>query len=219
MTRALSLLLLVFGGLSVLAQTVTDIDTRGKPGAGPMGRVLASSCRLDSDNAALKAVFVIDDPSTLKAGDRFDYELVLTNQGTNPVVIPEALNWEDVQAGDSESYLWASVDIRVDPGDGLEASLPNGLKLYGTKDKHWSEVALAPGDSVRILGSVTLPISMNINTKRVGKATLKGGFHLGTMWVHRTPTVEDPDAYRTESRWLFSAVARERYPVDLEMEP
>jgi hypothetical protein len=211
--------MLLFAGFSVCAQTVTHIDTRAKPWTGPTGRVLESSCRLDGDNATLKAVFRIDDPSSLNAGDRFDYELVITNQGRNPVVIPRALNWYDVQTGNGEPNSWASVDIRVDAGDGLEASLPNGLKLYGTKDKDWSEVTLAPGDSVRILGSVTLPLSMGINQKRVGKATLIGAFHLGTMWVHRTPTVEDPDAYRTESRWLFSAFASERYPTDLEMEP
>jgi hypothetical protein len=219
MTQALSLLLLVFASLSMFAQTVTDIDTRSKLWTGPTGRVLGSSSRLDEDSDTLKAVFVIDDPSSLQAGNRFDYELLITNQGKNPVVIPRALSWEDAQTGDGELNSWASVDIRVDAGDGLEASLPNGLKLYGTEDKPWSEVALAPGDSVRILGSITLPLSMGINQTRVGRATLKGAFHLGKMCIHRTPTVEDPDAYRTESWWLFSAVASERYPVDLEMEP
>jgi len=219
MTRVLSLLALLFAALSTCAQTVIDIDTRSKPATGPTGHLLESSCRLENDANALSAVFVIDDPSGLGAGERFDYELLITNRSSNPVVIPQALNWEDIQTGNGEPYSWASVDIRVDAGDGLEASLPYSLKLYGSKDKAWSEVVLEPGASIRILGSDRLPVSMNINAKAVGRATLKGVFHLGTMRLYRTPSGEVSDAYRTESRWAFSAAAGEGYPMDLEAKP
>jgi hypothetical protein len=211
--------MLVFASLSACAQTLTDIDTRSKQATGPTGHLLQSSCQLESDANALSAVFVIDDPSNLRAGERFDYELVVTNRGNRPVAVPRALNWEDVQIGDGDPYSWASVDIRVDAGDGLEASLPYSLKLYGSKDKPWSEVVLGFGESVRILGSDRLPVSMNINAKPVAKATVKSIFHLGTMRLYRTPSGEVPDAYRSESRWSFSAIAGEQYPTHLETTP
>ncbi len=219
MTRALALLLLMLASLTMFAQTVTEIDTRAKPGSGPMGHLLDSRCRLDGDDTTLSAVFVVDDPSGLRAGTRFEFELAVTNRGDSPVVIPRALNWEDVQAGDGEPYSWAWVDLRVDAGDGLESSLPYALKLYGTADKSWSEDVLAPGETVRILGSEMLPTSMNINGKQVGKAILKGMLHLGTTRLYHTPTAEHPDAYRTESHWAFEAAASEGYAIDLEMEP
>ena len=219
MTRTLVLVLLMFASLTMFAQTLTEIDTRAKPESGPMGHLLDSRCRLDSDDTSLSAVFVVDNPSGLRAGNRFEYELVITNRSGSPVVIPRALNWEDVQAGDQELYSWAWVDLRVNAGDGLESSLPYALKLYGTGDKPWSEDVLAPGETVRILGSEMLPTSMNINSKRVGQATLKGMFHLGTLRLYHTPTAEYPDAYRTESHWAFSAAANEGYAMDLGMEP
>jgi len=219
MTRALSLLVLLCAGLCACAQTLTDIDTRGKAATGPAGYLVRSDCRLEEDKATLSAVFAINDPDHLTAGERFDYELVVTNQSKAPVAIPRVLNWEDIQTGDGEAYSWASIDIRVDAGDGLEASLAYSLKLYGTKDKTWSEVVLEPGESVRILGSDRLPVSMNINAKPVGRGTLKGIFHLGTMRLYRTPIAGDADAYSTESRWAFLAVAGERYLMDLATKP
>jgi hypothetical protein len=219
MTRAFSVLVLLFAGLSVFGQTATDIDTRGKPATEPTGHVLQSSCRLDEDNATLKAVFVINDMYHLTTGERFDYELEITNRGRAPVVIPRALNWEDIQTRDGEPFSWASLDIRVDAGDGLQGSLPYALKLYAARDKPWSEVVLEPGERVRILGSDMLPVSMNINAMPVGKATLKAIFHLGTMRLYQTPAAGDPDAYRTESRWSYAAVAGEAYPIDLETKP
>ena len=219
MTRMLSLLVLVLAALSACGQTVANIDTRAKSGSGPLGHLLGSSSKLSEDTATLEAEFVINDVNGLTAGNPFEYELLITNRGKDPVAIPQALNWGDVQVGESEPYSWALVDIRVDVGHGLEANLPNSLKLYGSRDKQWSEIELGPGDSVRILGSMTLPVSMNINTKEVGKAALKGLFHLGTMRVYRTPTAAQTDAYRTESHWLFSAVAHQSYPANLEMEP
>ena len=219
MTQTLSFLVLWLAGLSVCAQTLADIDTRTKPATGPSGHLVGSSGHLEEDSATLKAVFVVDDPNTLTAGKRFDYELVITNPSNVSVAIPRTLNWEDVEAGDGDLYSWASVDIRVDTGNGLEASLPFALTLYGTREKAWSESILAPGASIRILGSDVLPVSMNINAKPVGKATLKGMFHLGTLLVHHAPSREIPDGYSTERRWAFTAVAGERYPIDLDMKP
>ena len=219
MIRAFALVLLTFASLPMLAQTVTDIDTRAKPESGPVGYLLGSSARLSEDNAALSAEFVVADPGGLTPGRPFEYELVVTNRSKSPVLIPRALNWEDVAAGDGEPYSWAWVELGVDIGDGVEGSLPYTLKLYGAKDKTWSEIVLGPGESVRILGSQMLPTSMNINSKPVGKAILKGQFHLGTMRLCHTPTAQYPDAYRTESRWAYSAVASEGYFIDLEMQP
>ncbi|MGO9519423.1 MAG: hypothetical protein ACLPND_20495 [Candidatus Korobacteraceae bacterium] len=219
MTRALTLVLFMLASLTMLAQTVTDIDTRAKPESGPVGYLLSSSARLSEDEAALSAEFVIADPGGLRAGRPFEYELMVTNRSKGPVLIPRALNWQDVEAGDGEPNSWAWVDLRVDIGDGLQGGLPHELKLYGSKDKTWSEAVLAPGETMHILGSGMLPTSMNINGKQVGKATLKGMFHLGTMRLYHTPTAQYPDAYRTESHWVFSAAANEGYAIDLEMVP
>jgi hypothetical protein len=219
MTRALPLLI-ALAGLSMFAQTVTDIDTRGKPGTGPAGHPLESSGGQGRiDTTTLKAVFMINDPNSLKPGNRFDYEMVITNQGKDTVSIPQTLNWEDVETGsDDQPYLWANVDIRVTAGN-LEGSIADDFRLYGAEDKPSTEVVLRPGDSVRILGWVMLPLNMSINKKRIRKATLEGAFHLGTGWLHRTHTLEFPDAYRTEEVLLSSASASERYPTDLETEP
>jgi len=134
-------------------------------------------------------VFTIDNPANLKRDHRFDYELVITNRGNKALVIPQCLNWEDVDTGSRDQrFVWASVGIKVRTKDDLEGELNGGLTLYGAEDRPSSELVLKPGESVRILASVTLPISMSINHKPIGEAKLVGVFHVGNGWLYRTPT-------------------------------
>jgi len=171
---------------------------------------------MGGDDTALRAVFTIDNPTNLKRGNRFDYELVITNQGNKTLVIPQCLNWEDVESGSRDQrYIWATVGVKVSAKGDLESELDGGLTLYGTEERPSSELVLKSGESVRILGSEILPISMSINGKIIGEAKLAGVFYVGSGWLHRTPTPTIPDGYRDETRLLLSAVAEEQYLVSL----
>ena len=198
------------------AQNVTVINTRDKSRVEPAGHSVGGSGTGGSDSSDLKARFTVENQDQLAPGQRFDYELLITNNKRVPVVIPQSLDWSDVDmGGSSQKYLGASIAISVCCVGKQDGQLTDNIQLYGSDERPSTELTLMPGDSVRILGSAVLPLRYTINDHPIFKGTLKGHVSLTEAFFHRTPTPQHPDAYRTEGRTLMSVTATEEYPIDL----
>ncbi len=216
MMRVSPILLLLAVGLSASGQTITDINVRGQAATKPPVRIVGGSGTGPGDQTTLVAELTVDDPSGLVPGKPFDFELLVTNHGKRSVVLPQSLNWEDVDSGGSEwRYVSASVTVQVAPDEGRQrGSVDIGLELYGSREKPSTELALKPGDSVRILGSSRLPLNMNINGNPIGKGKIAVSFSVNSVWLRPAPTTNAPDGYRAESRTVFIAESETRYPVN-----
>ena len=162
-------------------------------------------------------MLTIPDLSQLIPGKTFDFELLITNRGKKPVVIPQSLDWQDVDSGGPDwRYLEADVALQVTPDGGRQRGyIDLGLRFYGSDERPSTELVLAPGDGVRILGSCQLPLSMSVDGKPIQKGKMGGSFNVSTEWLHPAPTAAVPDGYRSEGRTIVSAEAEPRYPVSL----
>jgi hypothetical protein len=202
------------------AQNVTLIHARGKPRTEPSGYLVKGGSRYGPDKVNLQADFTIDNPDQLRPGSRFDFELTITNKDKGPVVIPQSSDWSDVDmASSSQKYLSASVGISVCCVGELEGDLTDLVVLYRSDERPSTELVLMPGDSLQILGSAMLPISMSINDHRIGKAVLRGRFALSSEAYRRTPMPQRLDGYTLEDHRLVLATASEEYPIDLNSRP
>jgi hypothetical protein len=130
------------------------------------------------DQKSLEAVLTVPDPSELIPGKPFDFELLVTNRGKKTVVIPQSLDWDDVNSGGPDwRYRVANVVLQVAPDGGHQRGhIDLGLQFYGSDEKPLTELVLAPGDGVRIFGTGQLPVSMNINGYPILKGKLSGSF-------------------------------------------
>jgi hypothetical protein len=220
MKRILLILLLLGGGLCASAQVVTDIPVQGQAATKPAVRMVGGSGTGQGRQSVLEAVLTVVNPSGLAPGDPFDFELLITNRGKKPIVLPQSLNWGDVDTGGKEwRYISADVTLQVAPDGGHQrAWLDLGLSFYGSDERPGTELVLNPGDRARILGSGRLPLSMNINGSPIRKGTLAARFSVSKVWLHPAPTKDVPDGYRAESRTVAAAETEPQYPVEFKPE-
>lgn len=215
--RALAILFLLGSAVSALTQTTTDINARGVTATEPSVRILGGSGTGPGDQKSLEAVLTVHDPSQLIPGKTFDFELLITNRSHKAIVVPQSLNWEDVDTGGADwRYRSAIVGLQVEPdGSRQRASIGLKLELYSSDDRPSTELVLKPGDAIRILGSARLPVAMSINGKPILQGKLAGSFTVTSNWLHPAPTPAVPEGYSSEDRTIFSAESVPTYPVTL----
>jgi hypothetical protein len=214
----LAILFLLCSAVDAFAQIVTDIDVRGRTATQPRIRMVGGSGTGPGDQKSLEAVLTVPDPSELIPGKPFDFELLVTNRGKKTVVIPQSLDWDDVNIGGPDwRYRVANVVLQVAPDGGHQRGhIDLGLQFYGSDEKPLTELVLAPGDGVRIFGTGQLPVSMNINGYPILKGKLSGSFWIHTECLHTAPTATVPDGFSSDGRTIFSAESEPRYPVNLQ---
>src|SRR5271167_799141 len=190
----------------LVAQTETIIDGRDK---GLTQHAGASSWGAGVNrDTTLEAVFTIGDPN-LKPGSHVDYELVITNTGTKAIAIPRTLDWKAVDTGSFEQrYVNGSVILKLRTKE-METFIPSNLSLYSTDQKPSTTLVLAPGDSIRLLGTTVLP-AWTFRPKGTGNPMLLGHFCV-------TAVSESVTAARrgTFENLLWCVNADQKYEVDL----
>ena len=94
-----------------LAQNV--IDTRDKAYREISGHP-AGGGGSGGDHKYLKGVFTIPDAANLTPGSRFDYELVVTNNQNVSIVIPQTLDWKEIDQGRvSQNFVRATSSVHM----------------------------------------------------------------------------------------------------------
>ena len=84
-----------------------------------------------------------------------DYELLATNKTDKPIRLPKASAWSEVDNGQREKhYQYMRISFEVFAADGEALGfLREPVTLYGNEARPETLLTVAPGDSVRILGS------------------------------------------------------------------
>ena len=200
-----------------LAQNVIDTrDTAYREISGHLARSGGSA----GDHKYLKGVFTISDAANLTPGSRFDYELVVTNNQSVPIAIPQALDWKEIDQGrPSQNFVRATLSVHM----GCLEHEPIGLNdelggldyvvLYGSDERPETEIMLGPGESVRILGSGLMPLHRNMICQSKGTATFFANFQVSAMALQRKPEPAMPDAYWLDGRLGVVANGHKEYPI------
>jgi hypothetical protein len=202
--------LCVFSAL-LLAQTETVIDARDKERIQPAHAQSSGWSAGVNRDTTLEAVFTIADPN-LKPGSHVDYELAITNTGTKATAIPRTLDWKDVDTDSlDQRYVKGSVNLELRAKDAT-TFIPPTLILYSTDQKPSTALVLAPGDSIRLLGTTILPATA-FSPKGGGTATLLGHFCVSAVSVSVTPTGSRPRGISTSESGMWCANADQKYEV------
>ena len=97
------MLVLLCASSSLLpAQTVTEIDTRGKTESKPANRIAGGFLKglppaaQRTGPVPIEVALSLADPSKIKYGKKFDYTLTITNKTDRNIKLPRSLAWSDV---------------------------------------------------------------------------------------------------------------------------
>jgi len=137
---------------------------------------------------------------------------MVTNTGTKPVMVPRALEWSDVDSGGPEqNYKIAKVVFQLGTKQSFTNLTPM-LNLYSVEPKPSTQLTLNPGDSVRILGTLSLPPAES-HPNWSGAATLTAHFCVSSIRIASPagPTHKNS----SENRMLWCVTARPTYDVKL----
>jgi hypothetical protein len=85
--------------------------------------------------------------------------------------------------------------------------------LYGSDERLETEIMLNPGDSVRILGSVSMLLHSNMRCRSQGTAKFLATFQISTVSLRRKPEAAIPDAYSADERMFAIANGKKEYPI------
>lgn len=192
------------------AQTETVIDGRNAAAAQfPHDQGAGWAAGVNPDTT-LEAHFTIDNPP-LKSGQPFNYELLITNTGEKTITLPRSLDWKIVETEDLEQdYVKASVTLELRSKGAFTYITPT-LDLYSAPGKPDTLLVLHPGDSLRILGTSTLP--MRSGPEWAGPKTLIGHLCMRSVseTFRQTPVGRRSNGARHEIPWC--ANADEKYEV------
>ena len=201
-------LLLSAGKLS--AQTETVINDRGAPQM-PHDVGAGWSAGLNPDTT-LVAHFTVAGP-TPKPGSAVNYELLITNMGEKAVALPRALDWKVVENGSADQqYVRARVTLELSTGETSTFITPT-MTLYLVAGKPDTSLTLRPGDSLRLLGTATMPLTA-FSPNLEGPADLTG--HLCVHQVSKSFTQSSTGHKISNSRqqMLWCVNAGEKYQVN-----
>jgi hypothetical protein len=191
------------------------IDARGKSYSEIYGHLLRyGGSRADPRDPrgekTLSGILTITDPRNLVAGSRFDYELVVTNDANESIVIPQTLDWNEIDDGHaSQTFVRATLSMPMECSQILGEL--NHFALYGSDKRPETEVTLNPGESVRILGSALMPLPPTASCQSEDTATFGVDFEVYATTLKREPAM--PDAYGIDERKLAVANAKKKYLI------
>jgi hypothetical protein len=191
----------------ISARDLTEAQTRDDQAAGWTVGV--------NPDTNLEARFTVDNP-TPNPGSAVNYELLIMNKGEHAITLPRALSWEEVNNGSQDQrYTKASVTLELRTEKAFTYLTPT-LNLFSTQEKPVTTLILRPGDSLRLLGTTTLPV-IAFSPQTAGRANLIG--HLCVRDVSKAFAQSGSDKtvnnnYRQQILWC--ANADEKYEVNYE---
>lgn len=151
--------------MTVVGQTVAVIDTRGHSANAPFGdtnhcgwagSVGGGSFDGGDKLPRLRATLTVRNPEILILNQAFEYELLVTNDTREGIVIPQSLDPDDVEeAGEKlQDFMQAYISFEVEvERNSRSFTGPDFVSLYGKTSKPYTFVKLERGESVRILGT------------------------------------------------------------------
>lgn len=191
------------------AQTQTTINARGEARTAPI-HAQGGGWSASVDRNTMQAVFTVNQQD-LAAGRSVDYELLVTNTGSNAVKIPRTLEWKDVDSGGSDQrYTEGKVVFELSTKDRFTPMSPT-LNLYSVGEKPSTQLDLEPGDSIRILGTMSLP-AMAFNPNWIGQATLTAHFCVSSIEFALS---EGAHKKTEKNQMLWCVSADPKYEVNL----
>jgi hypothetical protein len=191
-------------------QTKTVINARGEERAAPW-HAQGAGWSVGVDRDVLQALINIEDQK-LTAGSVVDYELTVTNTGSEAVNVPRSLEWKDVDSGSSEQrYTEAKVVFELGTKESFTNLTPT-LNFYSVKEKPSTQLVLYPGDSIRILGTLSVQ-AREFSPKWTGKATLTA--HLCVSSIHLTSVPGPGKRNEIAKQMLWCVTADPKYEVSL----
>ena len=204
-----SALICLLAGLS-LAQS--EIDTRGKPYR-ELSHRLAGGVTVARDQKVLSGKFTMADPARLEPGSHFDYELLVTNDSNASVVVPQTFDWKEIDNGQvSQNFVQANLWLNTGCLNNYSTELDHFV-LYGSDDRPGTQLLLKPGDSVRILGSATMPLHSNLTCQSQGTAKFLATFQISAVALRRKPVAGIPEAYSADERMSAIANGKTEYLI------
>ena len=185
--------LLTISGLALTAQTVTEIDTRGKTQTKPIMRIaggfLNGLPRQDqrTEPAPVDIVFTLADASKIQYGKKFEYTLTVTNISDHSIWFPRTMAWSDVGDGQKkeQTYYVSRILFHLQTPASFTL-MSSGLNLYGSTERPDTVVGLKPGTSLRILGTTVMAPQGWTPSLPKGKVKLaiEAYFHVASVFLH-----------------------------------
>ena len=195
--------------LATLSFAQNVIDTRGKAYREISGH-LARGNGIEVGRALkiLSGLFTIADPTNLTPGSRFDYELLVTNDSDASIMIPQTLDWKEIdEAHARQSFVRADLFVNMGCLNNFSDELDH-VVLYGSDQRPGTGITLNLGESARILGSGLIPLHPNMKCQSKGTATFLVSFQVNTMTLQRTPKPAMRDGYTVDEQLFAIANAK-----------
>jgi hypothetical protein len=188
-------------GFAVCLQAQTVIDTRRPARIGSRVPLSGSGGSIGRKLPIKLEVLFQSAP-----GDdgRVDVEFVLTNTGKQSIVIPLSVDSADFESSDRErSYTVDHLSLYITAGKDHQQILGGGANLYGNDQHPGSAKALAPGETIRVLGRANIP-------------NLSDGVFVAHAVLNRENIrVDDKDSVRQESQQIGAAISHEYSAKDI----
>ncbi len=210
---------LFFMVASALAQTVTEVETRGKEPTYPDYKVTGGSeGGRGADTDSLEVTFALPDGLRLPIGETYDYEVTVTNKSKKEVLLPRSTEWSDLVDGHPKELKYDELEVQfIFAGrDTGHTYLGGNLLLYGRVSKPSTMIALQPGDFLRVRGRVTLNAPwMPIPADSIVKVHMEAALILRSAWLHPAPDPVYADAYSNDRKEIYFIRSENMLPAEL----
>lgn len=204
---------------AALAQNVTDIETRGaEPTHSDYHVLRGGGGGRGGDTDSLLVTFELPNGYSLPIGQKYDYEVTVINKSTEEILLPRCIEWSDIADGHPKEIKYQTLEVDLIFGTPKTGNtyLGGNLILYGETSKPSTMIALRPGDSLRLHGRVKLtapwlPLPANTSLK----VHLRAAVSLSSVWLHPTPTPNDPNGYSQDPKEIYFIRSDNDLPVEL----
>ena len=211
--------LLAAVGLLFVSQAfaqVATIDTRDQKQTRPSISLGEGTYRGGGEQGKLELTLSLSDPLHLVVGKPLITSCYVTNRSDEPVRLPRALTWSDVDdaARHDLRYQDAHISFEVFVDDGNLGFLDQAFTLYGSDSKPATPITILPGESVRILGTTLFD-------PRWERALTQGaGMRLMAFLTVSTtalrPSDEHPGSYRVEGDQVWNLETDGNLAIDIQ---
>ncbi len=217
--RLLAALLLLCVGVSLFAQSVTEIETRGIQPTSPDYPVTGGGQgNRGADTDLLEVTLDLPDGPRLPIGQPYDYEVTVTNKSKKVISLPRSIEWSDLADGHPTELKYDEMEINFIFSSREQGNtyLGSNLMLYGRASKPSTMVALQPGDAMRLRGRVELTAPwLPIPANAVVPVHLRAALVVGSCWLHPAPDPVNPGAYLNDRKEVYFIPSQSMLPVEL----
>lgn len=217
--RLFAALFFVCAGLSLAAQTVTEVETRGTLPTYPDYRVAVGYERgRGEDTDLLEVTFSLPDGPRLPIGETYDYEVTVTNKSKKVMSLPRSIEWSDLADGHPKELKYDEMEINFIFSSREQGNtyLGSNLMLYGRASKPSTIVALQPGDSMRLRGRVELTAPwLPLPENAVVPVHMRAALVVSSCWLHPATDPIYPDAYLNDRKEVYFIRSQNMLPAEL----